>query len=154
MFKQSIFGAIALIALVNPTLAEPARDIRPTGKPLVIQAGSGTLLELSGPIGNVFISNPDIVSTQVPTEQGRRDLVYIFAKKSGSTALYVLDQDGQVILTKTVDVPSREVRVVRGGKTSTWTPELGDSSSNSSPSGGSLSDLPAGSSVNIPIGTK
>jgi len=59
----------------------------------------GKLLTLPQNAAKVLIANPDIASFQMPSP----DNVFVFAKKSGSTSLYALDDENQVILALTLN---------------------------------------------------
>jgi len=134
------------VALAVPALAD---EIRPSGPPIVIPVGSGTLIQSTAPLGNVFVANPETASVQIPIEGVTgRNLVYVFGKVAGKTALYALDENGNVILNRVVDVAGpRTVRVLRGHHP----PEIW-SEAHELPKGGSLADLPAGSTVTVPVG--
>ena len=52
------------------------RQIPPTGAPILLEAGKGTLLRLSRPASTVFIANPDVADVQVKSPS----LIYISAQ--------------------------------------------------------------------------
>ena len=141
MAYRILTAAALAVALAAPALAQ---EIRPAGPPIVLQPSSGTLIKTPAPLGNVFVANPDIASVQVPTAE--KNLVYVFAKAPGKTTLFALGEDGEIMLSRTVEVPGpRTVRVLRG----THAPEIWTEAHEPSPR---LSDLPAGSSVTMPAG--
>jgi len=136
----ALFGAIAAPALANDV-------IRPNGPPLAVNVGSGALIKVPVAIGNVFIADPAIADVQVPTQGG--NLVYVFGKKTGRTSLYALGQDGEVALSRIVDIAGpRTVRVLRANKEQVWSEVHGEPTN----SGANLADLPAGSTVVVPVG--
>lgn len=59
----------------------------------------GKLLTLPQKAAKVLIANPDIASFQMPSP----DNVFVFAKKPGTTSLYALDDDNQVVLALTLN---------------------------------------------------
>jgi pilus assembly protein CpaC len=84
-----------------PAIATGAAvNIRPTGPPVVIQVGKGTLIRLPRPAATVFIANPDIadVKVQSPT------LIYVNANKTkpGETVLYAVDDKNNVLVNKVI----------------------------------------------------
>ena len=141
MAYRILTAAALAVALAAPALAQ---EIRPAGPPIVLQPSAGTLIQTPAPLGNVFVANPDIASVQVPTAE--KNLVYVFAKAPGKTTLFALGEDGETMLSRTVEVPGpRTVRVLRGSHA----PETWTETHEQQPR---LSDLPAGSSVTMPVG--
>jgi Flp pilus assembly secretin CpaC len=108
-----------------PTFQTAVSEIRPGGRPIVLQVHSGTLLHLSADATSMFIAGPDIADIQPGS---RPDLIYIFGKKSGKTSLYATDTNGDVILNKVIEVFEPEpilVKVMRDSKkTEIWMPKL------------------------------
>jgi Flp pilus assembly secretin CpaC len=83
-----------------PTVTSGAAvNIPPTGPPVVIQAGKGTLIRLARPAATVFVADPDVadVKVQSPT------LIYVNANKGkpGETVLYAVDDKNDVLVNKT-----------------------------------------------------
>src|SRR5229473_6996284 len=66
------------------TTTERATQVPPSGPPIVLEAGKGTLIRLSGPANTVFIANSDIADVTIKTPS----LIYVSAKAPGETALY------------------------------------------------------------------
>jgi pilus assembly protein CpaC len=96
----------------------------------------------------VFVANPDVADVQIPT-QGGRNLIYVYGKKAGRTSLYALGDDGQVAMSREVNVTGpRTVRVLRGQKEQIWSEVHGEPTN----SGTNIADLPAGSTVSVPVG--
>jgi pilus assembly protein CpaC len=75
-------------------------QVPPTGKPIVIEAGKGTLIRLSQPAATVFIANPDIADVQVKSPL----LIYVSAKSPGETVVYAVDANERVLLNAPVRV--------------------------------------------------
>lgn len=144
MAYRILTAGLLAVVLAAPALAQ---EIRPAGPPIVLQPSAGTLIKTPAPLGQVFVANPDIASVQVPTEGAAgKNLVYVFAKVPGKTTLFALGEDGEIMLSRTVEVPGpRTVRVLRGGHA----PEIWTEAHEQQPR---LSDLPAGSSVTMPVG--
>jgi len=145
MAYRTLAAALALVALAAPALADDI--IRPSGPPLAVRAGAGTLVQTTAPIGNVFIADRAIADVEVPPIGGR-NLVYVFGKKAGKTSLYILGDNGEVASSRIVDVAGpRTVRVLRGAREQIWSEVHGEPTG----SGMNLADLPPGSSINIPV---
>jgi pilus assembly protein CpaC len=140
--------ALAMLGALTSAMADDV-VIRPSGPPLVIsRAGTGVLIQASVPLGNVFVADPAVADVQIPT-QGGRNLIYVFGKKAGRTSLYALGDDGQVALSRVVDVSGpKTVRVLHGQRVEIWSEAHGEPTG----SGANLADLPAGSTVSVPVG--
>jgi Flp pilus assembly secretin CpaC len=145
MAYRILSAAALLVALAAPALAE---DIRPNGPPLTVKVGAGTLIRTDIPIGNVFIADSTLADVQIPP-LGDKTLVYVHGKKAGKTSLYALGDDGQVAMSREVDVSgSKTVRVLRGQREQIWSEAHGEPTK----PGANLDDLPAGSTVSVPVG--
>src|SRR4029453_4344519 len=60
-----------------------------------------------GPASTVFVAAPDIADVQVRSP----NMVYVFAKKPGDTALYAVDSQDRVLLNTIVRVTSPLSRI-------------------------------------------
>lgn len=76
------------------------RQIPPSGQPILLEVGKGTLIRLPRPASTVFISNPDIADVQVKSPA----LIYLSAKAPGDTVVYAVDANDNVLLHSPVRV--------------------------------------------------
>src|ERR1051326_8745887 len=77
-------------------------NIHPTGPPIVLEVGKGTLFHLPRPAATVFVANPDVADVQVKSPS----LIYISANKvkPGETVVYAVDDKDNVLLNSVVIV--------------------------------------------------
>jgi pilus assembly protein CpaC len=75
-------------------------QIPPSGTPIILEAGKGTLLRLNAAAATVFIANPDIADVQVKSPS----LVYLSAKSPGETVIYAVDAADNVLLHSPIRV--------------------------------------------------
>jgi len=77
-------------------------NIRPTGPPVVLELGKGTLFHLPRPAATVFVANPDIADVQVKSPT----LLYISANKTkpGETVVYAVDDKDNVLVSAVIRV--------------------------------------------------
>jgi pilus assembly protein CpaC len=77
-------------------------NIRPTGPPVVLELGKGTLFHLPRPAATVFVANPDIADVQVKSPT----LIYISANKTkpGETVVYAVDDKDNVLVSAVIRV--------------------------------------------------
>jgi len=96
-------------AAASPATAPPPSDasgvaanIRPTGPPVVLEIGKGTLFHLPRPAATVFVANPDIADVQVKSPT----LLYISANKTkpGETVVYAVDDKENVLVSAVIRV--------------------------------------------------
>ena len=84
----------------RPPPAGGAVQIPANGRPILLATGRGTLIRLARPANTVFVANPDIADVQVKSPE----LVYITAKSPGTTVIYAVDSDDNVLLNAPVRV--------------------------------------------------
>src|SRR5713101_6458558 len=93
----------------SPTAIQPPQDssgvptnIRPTGPPVVLELGKGTLFHLPRPAATVFVANPDVADVQVKSPT----LLYISANKTkpGETVVYAVDGSDNVLVSAVIRV--------------------------------------------------
>src|SRR5438046_5743784 len=105
--ERTVPGATpGTLTTVPPTISMPSRstetandastvDLIPAkGRPILLEAGKGTLIRLPRPAATVFIANPDVADVQVKSPS----LIYVNAKTPGETVLYAVDADDNVLL--------------------------------------------------------
>lgn len=93
-------GPVPPASAPPPATAEAPSQIAPTGTPIVLETGKGTLIKLDRPAATVFIANPDVADVQVKSPS----LIYVNAKAPGETVLYAVDAGDQVLLNSPVRV--------------------------------------------------
>lgn len=97
-------GAPSATAAPSPPPATngTAANIRPTGAPVVIEIGKGTLFRLPRPAATIFVANPDIADVQVKSPS----LIYISANKTkpGETVFYAVDDKDEVLVSTVIRV--------------------------------------------------
>lgn len=80
--------------------ASRVTQIPPSGRPIRLEAGKGTLLRLAGSAATVFIANPDVADVQVKSPS----LIYVNAKAPGETVLYAVDAEDNVLMNAPIRV--------------------------------------------------
>ena len=85
-----------------PSAAGVPANIHPTGPPITLEVGKGTLFHLPRSAATVFVANPDVADVQVKSPS----LIYISANKSkpGETVVYAVDDKENVLLNSVVIV--------------------------------------------------
>jgi pilus assembly protein CpaC len=74
--------------------------IPPSGPPILLEIGKGTLIRLPRAASTVFIANPDVADVQVKSPA----LIYLSAKAPGETVIYAVDANDNVLLHAPVRV--------------------------------------------------
>ena len=91
---------VAQGAGAEPAPAARPSEVTPSGAPLALEAGKGTLIRLPRPANTVFVANPDVADVQIKSPS----LIYITAKSPGETALYAVDAEDRVLLNRPIRV--------------------------------------------------
>ena len=91
-------GASALSLAAAPAAAQPMAA-RPS-ETLNVSAGTGTMVRLSSPMSDLFISNDAVADVQVRSQ----NQLYIFGKSKGETTVYATDKSGRVVYAANVRV--------------------------------------------------
>jgi pilus assembly protein CpaC len=86
----------------NVTTTQPTPPIQVVGpqRTLVIEAGRGTMLRLSGQASQVFVADPDTADVQVRSPE----LIYVFGRRPGETTLYATDARNAVLANLSIQV--------------------------------------------------
>jgi pilus assembly protein CpaC len=96
----------ALVALTVTMVAGAAeaalqgRAVPTNGDPIAIELNEGQLLRLDRGMASVFIANPEIADVTAKSDR----LLYLFGRKVGTTTLFALDSNDNVIANVTVTV--------------------------------------------------
>lgn len=80
--------------------ANAQQVIAPSGPPIRLDVGKGTLIELNRSADTVFVADPNVADVRVKAPR----LVYLFGKAPGDTSLYAVDADQRVMLSRPVEV--------------------------------------------------
>ena len=91
-------GASALSLAAAPAAAQPMAA-RPS-ETLNLSISTGTMVRLSAPMSDLFISNDSIADVQVRSQ----NQLYIFGKAKGETTVYATDKSGRVVYAANVRV--------------------------------------------------
>ena len=98
-----VAAAVALSVTLAAGSGEAAlqgRAVPTNGDPISIELNEGQLLRLDRAMESVFIANPDIADVTAKSDR----LLYLFGKTVGTTTLFALDANDNVIANVTVSV--------------------------------------------------
>src|SRR5579863_1447441 len=98
-------AANAPAAAATPSRGDAERtahvgQIAPSGPPITLGVNEGTLIRLAAPANTVFVANASIADVTIKTPT----LIYLTARTPGTTTLYAVDAQDQVLLRKLVRV--------------------------------------------------
>ncbi len=93
LILSAILVSMAVIGMGGPAGGTEAG-------PLTIAIGQAVLIELPDGAGTVFVAEPETADVQAPFPER----VLVFGKKTGSTTLFALDDDGLVLFERTIEV--------------------------------------------------
>ena len=93
-----------LAALLAGVLAGPASGQEPemlaTDSALTVDVHKGRVIRLPRPAATVFVADPEIADVQAQSAS----IVYLFGRRTGSTSLYAIDENDQLLLRTSVTV--------------------------------------------------
>lgn len=95
-----VTGLTIGLAALSPQDAHAAAVFKPTDVTVNIEVSTGTLIRFDKPANNIFIADPAIADVQVKSAR----LVYVFGKKPGTTTLYAVSANDEVLFSGAVTV--------------------------------------------------
>jgi pilus assembly protein CpaC len=100
-FMFLLAAAVLALGAQAPTRAHAAADVVAGAETeLKLEAGKGKLIRLTRPAATVFIAEPKVADVQVKSPT----LVYVVAKAPGSTSLFAIDKQEQMIANIAIKV--------------------------------------------------
>jgi pilus assembly protein CpaC len=98
--------AALVLALVLAAPADAQTQLRTDGR-MEVEVRKGTVIRLARPAAAVFVADPDIADIQAQSPR----LVYLFGRKAGTTSLYAVDDQDEIILRREVVVSHDLARI-------------------------------------------
>jgi pilus assembly protein CpaC len=89
----------SLLPKQAPAQAPLAETIKVTDQ-LQIEVGKGQVIRLPRPAATVFVADPDIADVQAQSPS----IIYLFGRKAGSTSLFAIDENDEMLLRSAVQV--------------------------------------------------
>lgn len=98
--RWSVALALSVATVALTPAAAPAQTTASSGATLQVATNRGQLINLSRPMSDLFVANPEIADVQVrsPTQ------LYVFGKKPGETTISATAKGGAVVYASTVRV--------------------------------------------------
>ncbi|MEQ8604727.1 MAG: type II and III secretion system protein family protein [Marivibrio sp.] len=95
--RSTVRTALAALALA---LADPIGPSAAAQEALFLEVGGGRMVSLSRPASAVYVANPEIADVELKSPR----LVYLFAKRTGETAIYAVDRAEETVVDRRVVV--------------------------------------------------
>lgn len=98
-------SALALLMLataplpIQSAMAQETKRVA-SGQTINIPVSQGQLLRIDRPVTSVFIADSEIADVAVKSQQ----LIYVFAKKQGTTTIYATDDSDEILASITLNV--------------------------------------------------
>jgi pilus assembly protein CpaC len=86
--------------LATPAHGQGAPEVLSTTDTLTIEVRKGHVIRLPQPAATVFVADPEIADVQAQSPS----IVYLFGRRAGSTSLYAVDENDQILLRTLVRV--------------------------------------------------
>lgn len=91
---------LAVGVAVAPAAVALAAEIVSPAETVQLEVRKGLLLKLDRPVSTVFVADPDVADVQAQSA----DLLYLFGKKAGSTTIFAVDENREIVLRRQIDV--------------------------------------------------
>jgi pilus assembly protein CpaC len=95
--KRHVLGVcltLLLGLLATPAHGQGAPESLGTDGTLRIEVRKGQVIRLPSPAATVFVADPEIADVQAQSPS----IVYLFGRRAGSTSLYAVDENDQILL--------------------------------------------------------
>jgi pilus assembly protein CpaC len=101
--RRHLLGACLILLLgllATPAHGQAAPEALGTDDTLTIEVRKGQVIRLPQPAATVFVADPEIADVQAQSPS----IVYLFGRRAGSTSLYAVDENDQILLRTMVKV--------------------------------------------------
>jgi pilus assembly protein CpaC len=95
----AVLACLLMGVLAGPAGAQEAETIATDGS-LTIEVHKGRVIRLPRPAATVFVADPEIADVQAQSAS----IVYLFGRRAGSTSLYAIDENDQLLVRTSVVV--------------------------------------------------
>jgi pilus assembly protein CpaC len=115
ILRSGAASAVALLMLTvapGPLMSGAAAQETTTvasGHTLAIQVNQGQLVRIDKPVESVFVANAEIADVAIKSPQ----LIYVFAKRPGTTTLYAVGANDEILASITLSVTHNLSRLDR-----------------------------------------
>ena len=96
----AVWAALGVGVLAAPAGAQEAAETIGTDSSLTLEVSKGRVIRQPRPVTTVFVADPEIADVQAQSAS----IVYLFGRRAGSTSLYAIDDNDQVLLRTAVTV--------------------------------------------------
>lgn len=93
-------AVLGLVLTLSPIAQAQAQRAMPPARELVLEIRKGQLIRLDRPAAAVFVADPEVADVQAHSPT----LVYVFGRRSGTTTLFAVDENEEVLLRRDVVV--------------------------------------------------
>lgn len=101
--KRHLLGVCLLLLLgliATPAAGQDVAEMLSTDATLTIEVRKGQVIRLPRPAATVFVADPEIADVQAQSAS----IVYLFGRRAGTTSLYAIDENDQILLRTSVVV--------------------------------------------------
>jgi pilus assembly protein CpaC len=97
--RVAVLACLLAAVLASPADAQDA-EMLGTDSTLTIDVRKGRVIRLPRPAATVFVADPEIADVQAQSAS----IVYLFGRRTGSTSLYAIDENDQLLVRAAVVV--------------------------------------------------
>ena len=103
VIKRHLLGVCLMLLLgliATPAVGQNAAEAVDTDTTITIEVRKGQVIRLPRPAATVFVADPEIADVQAQSAS----IVYLFGRRAGTTSLYAVDENDQILLRTSVVV--------------------------------------------------
>jgi pilus assembly protein CpaC len=98
-YLAAVLACLLVGMLASPAGGQEAETLA-TDSSLTLDVHKGRVIRLPRPAATVFVADPEIADVQAQSAS----IVYLFGRRTGSTSLYAIDENDQLLLRTAVVV--------------------------------------------------
>ena len=98
-YLAAVLACLFVGILAGPAAGQEAETLATEGL-LTLEVSKGRVIRLPRPAATVFVADPEIADVQAQSAS----IVYLFGRRAGSTSLYAIDENDQLLLRTSVTV--------------------------------------------------
>jgi pilus assembly protein CpaC len=103
VIKRHLLGICLMLLLgliATPAIGQNTAEAVGTDTTIAIEVRKGQVIRLPRPAATVFVADPEIADVQAQSAS----IVYLFGRRAGTTSLYAVDENDQILLRTSVVV--------------------------------------------------
>ena len=107
----AVLACLFVGVLAGSAAGQEAESLATEGQ-LTLEVSKGRVIRLPRPAATVFVADPEIADVQAQSAS----IVYLFGRRTGSTSLYAIDENDQLLVRTAITVQHNLYRPAPGDR--------------------------------------